>query len=166
MSTISDTIHVDSYSPISNRAAVGWEVNGILYHVWISVFRSGTWDGDDIIYKNPPLHLKYGEEGYFHTRQLDRTKKVNQELWRDIEAYVNANDLVCKAILAHGVKLAEERAEAAETQRIHTIKEAGVEMYEAAKLARDLLASPEGPQELGRIFAALSDAIAKAEGRS
>lgn len=85
-----------------NMVSVGWEMGGARFHVWLQIDRSATLmdyrhgvpvkpyairpnrhvgsHGNRFeyqIFKNPPLSIPYGGEGYFKTRYLDATAKAH-----------------------------------------------------------------------------------------
>lgn len=156
-------IHVDSVYLPSNRAAAGFSLNGARYHLWFNLATLKT--EDDVLYKNPPIGIKSHDPGYFYTRRLDATNRVNASLVAKLFVEIKERKLVEAAIQAALDKEAEYQREMAEKEREWAKKEAGPDLY--AALVGLLEARDDGylpPENDSRMIAARA-AVAKVEGK-
>lgn len=115
-------------------AAISWVYGGFRYHVWVNPKTYSM--GDGIVYKNPPLGVRYGAPGYFDPRKLKISVKANGDMVRTILDYAREIDLIA------ATHKAEVEAEAA---RQAAIKKAqadatrdALEKYLPADLVRAL----------------------------
>ena len=128
--TVTDHGSMPGYTNI----ALSWTHDGARWHVWEQ--------DPSVLYKNPPLGAMLRGKGWFPTRKLDATNKVNAAMVK------NARDIARQAGLYE--KAAEDKrqkaeAEAVERQRLiilHQHKEAAEELYAACKLAVDVVSDP------------------------
>ena len=135
----------------STNLALSWDHDGARWHVWEQ--------DPSVLYKNPPLGVGRRKAGWFATRELDATNKVNAALIR------KAREIAVQAGLYE--KAAEDKrqkaeAEAVERQRLiilHQHKEAAEELYAACKLALSGTTNPA-------IEPVLRAALEKADGHA
>lgn len=106
-----ENVHVSDVSrPDGRDYAIGWEIAGDRFHVWVK-----RGEIEEVIYKNPPLAIKYREPGHYETRRLDRTSKASGAMFAEVLAIVDRDDLVRKARIA-------DRAEIANSSKISELR--------------------------------------------
>ena len=118
----------------STNLALSWDHDGARWHVWEQ--------DPSVLYKNPPLGVGRRKAGWFATRELDATNKVNAALIRKAREIARQAGLYEKAAED---KRQKAEAEAVERQRLiilHQHKEAAEELYAACKLAVDVVSDP------------------------
>lgn len=115
-------------------AAISWVYGDFRYHVWVNPKTYAASDG--ILYKNPPLGIRYGEKGYFDTRKLKTSVKANGDMVRAILDYARENDLIAKTHQAE-VEEAAARKAAIEKAQADATRDA-LEKYLPADLVRAL----------------------------
>ncbi len=69
--------------------ALSWEHDGARFHIWEPI--------PDVLYKNAPEGTVYKGEGYFPTRKLNLSAKVNAAMIAEARATALANGLYEKA---------------------------------------------------------------------
>src|SRR5579871_3847051 len=109
-----ENIHVDSIELETNRFAIGWTIAGHRYHVWgYGAVNDLKLEIEETIFKNCSLAIKYGEPGYYDTRQLDRGTKTQAAIFAEVMAAITARDLIAKAFETerNRIDTARKRAE-------------------------------------------------------
>jgi len=121
MKHVAVTLNEDTFEIV----CLSWEKDGDLYHVW-------THD-PTTLYKNPPLGVKYGDEGHFQTRKLNATAHVNAQMIGLARVYAREQGTVekAKAEMIAAKATEDEKNRLAYAQ--HCKREAAEELYEALK---------------------------------
>lgn len=169
-------VDVSVYSNECKRFSLQWEKDGARYHVWLDekhnveiVLKRRGLDRGAVLYKNPPLHIKHGQEGYFGTRRLDAAKHAT--LIIAITNYAEAAGLFTAAIEREQSKENKRLAEIAAENAAERVKEAGPQLLAACKEALLFLTAPDfsatglrtSPVARANLARMLSEAIEAAE---
>lgn len=157
------------YGPRSGgRIALGCDLNGARYHVWI-IEESGMTDGP--LYKNPPLKIKHGEPGHFRTRELRSTFKSSAQIIAAMREIATREGAMEKFEATEREKLVRTREELNASRAAQHVRIAAPELLEASKVAlfeivtalQDYTFSAEKSNALNKAKRGLEDAIAKAQ---
>jgi hypothetical protein len=117
--------------------------DGNRYHIWINHDLSipDYSEHEFVLYKNPPLSVKFRGEGWFRTRQLDAANAVNIQLVGELIEAAKKNNLVRQADERLDASNHAEENERDRRYREYLKQQAGPSLYAALK---DLLAMIEG----------------------
>jgi hypothetical protein len=74
---------------LRRSTTLSWEHDGARFHIWEPI--------PDVLCKNPPEGTVYKGEGYFRTRKLNPSAKVNAAMIAEARATALANGLYEKA---------------------------------------------------------------------
>jgi hypothetical protein len=138
----------DSYETL----CLSWEMGGFRFHVWTH--------SPEILYKNPPIHVKLGEPEYFDTRKLNALAHGNAQMIALARLYALNQKAFEKA---KAVTLAAKAVEAEENRVrfvLHNKRGAAEVLYDALIAARAYLQFLPPDDVVAQIDAA----IAKANG--
>jgi hypothetical protein len=130
-----ENIHVLLHGSVRWKQGLQYTLNcdfeGARYHVWLDLEHKPV--HPFFLFKNPPLGTPYEGPGYFATRLLSLDAVFGKKMVATMMAFARKNNLFSKALEAKIQEEAAEDAFNAEHARIHRIKEAGIELYEACK---------------------------------
>lgn len=131
-------IHVFIGSSFSAEYALGWEKDGLCYHIFLSrparELRKQIFDRPEfVVYKNPPNGVKYKdvENGYFPTRHLDLKAKQNWIDYQEAYNYAIEHKLFEVAEADRTAKNEAEHLESMQRQRTARLQKAGPALYDA-----------------------------------
>lgn len=124
-----EQIHVTR--SLSTEYCLGWTINKMRYHVWLDCKTRRM--HDDTIYKNPPEGVQHRGPGYFPTRHLKASDKVNQRMMAYVLNEAARLDLFAIADHEKQIKDDHEAALQRERARVYRIKEAGPVLYSALR---------------------------------
>lgn len=148
-------VHVSNLSIANTRCAVGWETpDGMHWHYWTTLERktpqvSPTDSGT--LYKNCPSHLKSGEPGHFHARQLDPESKLNRAMVREAIRIADEKMLWTAAVAELADKEAQRDRETAAAFAVYLAKEGGPRLLAAAEAFVKWWHTFEGAQMIAEI---------------
>jgi uncharacterized FAD-dependent dehydrogenase len=121
-------IEVERSAGFTSKYSLSCELDGNRYHVWVDV---NSREPESTLYKNCPIHLNRGDQGYFPARKLSTGSVFGARLVKDMMDYAKAHDLFTKAEEVFAQQEAEEKRSNEARGLIFRKKEAGVELYEA-----------------------------------
>jgi hypothetical protein len=105
-------------------ASACFELDGARFHIWLNAATGELQHGvGTTLYKNPPLGTAYKARGYFETRQLDSSAKVNAPLIAELFERVNfdkAREEFLAELKRKRDKREEEQRAQAETARLQS----------------------------------------------
>ncbi len=136
-----------------SRVALCWEAGGARYHAWVALDtlelnREGF--NSNVIYKNPPLSVKYLGDGYFPTRRLDPSAKVNAAMLLEAQDVARRNDLVGALLDREDDLKRRQAAEVAEHEAFERTRDAAPDLYEALLQVLDGATMPASLESIGR----------------
>jgi len=157
-------VHVDCLSTIG-RAALGWEYGGARYHVWIDTGEQPAKWAPDKVYKNPPLGIKSGDPGNFHTRRLNPRAGANAAMLSEAVRQVIEWGLVVQAKVAEQAKEEQAHAAALAAEAAERVRDAAHDLLAVVRMVADLY-QPGKTHTLDAVQEAARAAIASAEAGS
>jgi hypothetical protein len=106
------TVEADGYRP-----AVLWTIGDRKFHVWLEL------DGvpEDIVHSNP-ITPAPGQRRDEH-RALDRTNKTQTEIWAEVWAVVERDNLLAQARADHAADIARKQRRTALRQQMYEIEQ-------------------------------------------
>lgn len=107
-----ENVQVEDHGSSYEDFSLSWEEAGYRFHIWENK--------PTVLYKNPPLGLKRGDQGYFSTRTLNASSASNQHKIQVARRLAKANNLY---ELARVRKLEEQAARQAAARERHLVRE-------------------------------------------
>lgn len=120
--------------------ALSWEHDGARFHIWEPI--------PDVLYKNPPEGTVYKGEGYFPTRQLNLSAKVNAAMIAEARATALANGLYEKAMEQKAQEKALEEQQQRDAIALQKKKDRAENMFAALQNIASLWPDPPDCAEL------------------
>lgn len=139
---------------MGDKFALSWiDYNNQRYHIWLNP--SDRNFEEPVIYKNPPLGVKYRdvENGYYNTRHLDLNAKANRPMYDFAHAYATEHKLFEAAGETKAQAEAEENRQRNERIKLGLKQAAAVQMFNTLELI-------QAEHEIGNVW--LTDDVREA----